>query len=195
VLPATTGGVWVLLVAFGAGGAVRGIVGDLPPAAHPVAAELLGALSPAGVVLGVVLVALSGATAALTALIVCSGVDLVPTRGSGGVLAGAGLTLCAVVLGTGSAPALATFALVGLGVVAWDTSDRGVAARGDLGPRSAGRIEAVHAAGSVAVATVGVGVAWLALGVVGSVAMADGALVGAVAAVAGAVILLSVLRG
>jgi len=195
VLPATAGGVWVLLVAFGAGGAIREVVDGLPPAARPVAAELLSTLSPAGVALGAVTVALSGLTAALTALIVCSGVGLVPTRGSGGALAGAGLTLCAVVLGIGSAPALATFALVGLGVVAWDTSDQGVSARADLGARSAGRIEAVHAVGSVAVATVGVGVAWVALDLVGRVAMADGALVGAVAAVAGAVILLGVLRG
>jgi hypothetical protein len=195
LLPATAGGVPVLLVAFGADGAIRGVVDGLPPAARGVGTELLAALSPAGVTLGAVTVALSGLTAALTALVVCSGVGLVPTRGSGGVLAGTGLTLCAVVLGVGSAPALATFALVGLGVVAWDTSDRGVAARADLGPQSAGRIEAVHAVGSVAVATAGVGVAWLALGLVDTVGMGDGALVGAVAAVTGAVILLGVLRG
>ncbi|AZH24197.1 hypothetical protein [Haloplanus aerogenes] len=195
LLPATTGGVLVLLVAFGAGGALRGLVESLPPAARLVATELLATLSPAGVVLGAVTVALGCLTATLLALVVCAGVGLVPTRGSSGALAGAGLTLCGVVLGVGSAPALATFALVGLGVVAWDASDQGVAARADLGPQSAGRIEAVRAVGSVAVATVGVGIAWLALGVVGTVGMADGVLVGAVAAVAGAVILLGVLRG
>jgi hypothetical protein len=195
LLPATAGGVWVLLVAFGAGGAIRGVVDGLPPAARPVATDLLATLSPAGVALGAVTVALGSLTAALTALVVCSGIGLVPTRGSGGALAGTGLTLCGVVLGVEAAPALATFALVGLGVVAWDTSDQGVTARADLGPLSAGRIEAVHAVGSVAVATVGVGAAWVAFGLVGQVAMADGALVGAVAAVAGAVILLGVLRG
>jgi len=195
LLPATTGGVLVLLVAFGGGGAIRGLVGALPPTIRPVATDLLATLSPAGVVLGAVTVALGGLTAALLALVVCSGVGLLPTRGSSGTLAGAGLTLCAVVLGVGVAPVLATFALVGLGIVAWDTTDQGVAARADLGPRSAGRIEAVHAVGSVAVATAGVGVAWLALSVVETIGMADGVLVGAVAAVAGAVILLGVLRG
>jgi len=197
LLPATTGGVWVLLVAFGATGAIREAAGSLPSAARPVATELLTTLSPAGAALGATTVALAGMTAALTALIVLAGIGLIPTRGSGGALAGAGLTLCAVVLGVGSAPApaLATFALVGLGIVAWDASEQGVAARADLGPWSAGRIEAVHAVGSVAVATVGVGVAWVALGLVDTVAIADGALLGAVAAVAGAVLLLGVLRG
>jgi len=194
VLPATVGGVGVVVAAVGAGGAVRGVVDGLPSAVRPVAVGLLDALSPTGLALGVAVVALGALTAALTAFVVVLAVDLVPTRGSGGVLAGTGLSACAVVLGLGTAPALATFVLVGLGVVAWDVSDRGVAARADLGPRSATSIEAVHAVGSVAVAAVGVGVAWASFGLVGAVALPDGALLGAVAAVAAAVILLGVLR-
>ena len=194
VLPAAVGGVGVVVVAVGAGDAVRGVVDGLPSAVQPVAVGLLDALSPTGLALGVAVVAVGALIAALTAFVVLLGVDLVPTRGSGGVLAGTGLSACAVVLGLGAAPALATFVLVGLGVVAWDVSDRGVAARADLGPRSATSIEAVHAVGSVAVAAVGVGVAWAALGLVGAVALPDGALLGAVAAVAAAVILLGVLR-
>jgi hypothetical protein len=194
LLPATAGGVVVVLVAVGADGTIRAAVGALPPAVRPVAGDLLGALSPAGVALGVGVVALGALTAALTALVVLLRIDLVPTRGSGGALAGTGLSACAVVLGLGAAPALATFVLVGLGVVAWDVSEQGVAARADLGPHAAGRIEAVHAVGSVAVAAVGVGVAWTTLGLVGAVALPEGALVGAVAAVAAAVILLGVLR-
>jgi len=194
LLPATAGGLWVVLVALGADGAIRAVVEGLPTAVRPVAVGLLDALSPAGVALAVAVVALGALTTALTALRVLLWIDLVPTRGSGGALAGTGLSACAVVLGLGAAPALATFVLVGLGVVAWDVSDQGVAARADLGAQSATGIEAVHAVGSVAVATVGVGVAWAALGFVGAVALPDGALVGAVAAVAGAVILLGVLR-
>jgi len=195
LLPATAGGVPVVLVAVGARGPIRGLVAGLPAAIRPLATDLLDALSPTGVALAVALVAVGVLTAGLTALGVLLWIDLVPTRGSGGALAGAGLALCAVVLGVGSAPALATFVLVGLGVVAWDASDRGVALRADLGPQSAGRIEVVHAVGSVAVATVGVAVAWAALVLAGAVAMPDGALVGAMTAVAGAVILLGVLRG
>jgi hypothetical protein len=194
LLPATAGGVLVVPVAVGAGGPVRTAVEALPPAARPVAVDLLGALSPAGLVLAVAVVALGALTCALTALVVLLRIDLVPARERGGALAGAGLSACAVVLGVGAAPALATFALVGLGVVAWDVSDQGAAVRADLGPRSAGGIEAVHAVGSVATAAVGVGVAWASLGLVGVVALPDGALVGAVAAVAAAVILLGVVR-
>jgi hypothetical protein len=87
-----------------------------------------------------------------------------------------------------------TFVLVGLGVVAWDVSDRGVRARADLGPGSAASVETVHAVGSVAVAAVGVGVARASLGLVGAVSLPDGAVLGAVVAVAAAVILLGVLR-
>jgi len=194
VLPATVGGVGVVLVAAGAGGTVRGVVDGLPSAVRSVAVGLLDALSPTGLALGVAVVTLGALSAALTAFVVLLAVDLVPTRGSGGVLAGVGLSACAVVLALGTAPGLATFVLVGLGVVAWDVSDRGVAARADLGPRSATSIEAVHAVGSVAVAAAGVGVAWASLGLVGTVALPDGALLGAVAAVAAAVILLGVLR-
>ncbi|WP_049934847.1 hypothetical protein [Haloplanus natans] len=194
ILPATVGGVGVVVVAVGTEDAVRGVVDGLPSAVRPVAVGLLDALSPTGLVLGVVVGALGALIAALTAFVVLLAVDLVPTRGSGGALAGTGLAACAVVLGLGAAPALATFVLVGLGVVAWDVSDRGVAARADLGPRSATSIEAVHVVGSVAVAAVGVGVAWVSLGLVGAVALPDGALLGAVAAVAAAVILLGVLR-
>lgn len=195
LLPATAGGLWVVLLAVVAGGPVRVVVGGLPPAVRPVAVDLLGALSPAGVVLGAAVVALGALTAALTALRVCLWIDLVPARGSGGALAATGLSGCAVVLGLEGAPALATFVLVGLGVVAWDVSDQGAAAHADLGARSSGDIEAVHAVGSVAIATVGVGVAWASRGLVGAVALSEGALVGAVAAVAAAVILLGVLRG
>jgi hypothetical protein len=194
LLPATAGGVPVVLLALGGDGAIRAVTEGLPPAVRPVAVDLLDALSPAGVALGVAVVTLGGLTALLTAMLVCLRIDLIPTRGSGGALAGTGLSACAVVLGVGAAPALATFVLVGLGVVAWDVSDQGVAARADLGPESATGIEAVHAVGSVAVAAVGVGVAWATLGLVGAVALPEGALVGAVAAVAGAVILLGVLR-
>jgi hypothetical protein len=193
LLPATVGGVGVTLVAVAVDDTVRGAVDGLPPAVRPVAARLLDALSPTGVVLGVALVALVALTAALTGVVVLRAVGLVPTRG-GGALAGAGLSACAIVLGLGGAPPLATFGLVGLGVVAWDVSDRGVRARADLGPGSAASVETVHAVGSVAVAAVGVGVARASLGLVGAVSLPDGAVLGAVVAVAAAVILLGVLR-
>jgi hypothetical protein len=194
LLPATAGGVLVVLVAVGAGGPVRAAVERLPPAVRPAAADLLGALSPTGLALGLAVVALVALLAALTALFVALRIDLVPARERGGALAGAGLSTCAVVLGVGGASPLATFVLVGLGVVAWDVNDQGAAVRADLGPQSAGRLEAVHAVGSVATATVGVGVAWASLGLVGAVALPDGVLLGAVAAVAAAVILLGVVR-
>jgi hypothetical protein len=194
LLPATAGGMLVVLVAVVADSPVRTAVEGLPPAVRPVAVDLLGALSPTGLVLGVAVAALGTLLAALTALFVALRIDLVPSRERGGALAGAGLSTCAVVLGVGAASPLATFVLVGLGVVAWDVSDQGAAVRADLGAGAAGRLEAVHAVGSVATATVGVGVAWASLGLVGAVALPDGALVGAVAAVAAAVILLGVLR-
>ncbi|WP_251341664.1 hypothetical protein [Haloplanus halophilus] len=195
LLPATAGGVGVVLLAAAGGGVVRPLVGGLPAGVRPVAASLLAALSPAGLVLGVALVALVALTALLTALVAAGGAGLLPTRGSGGALAGVGLGAVATVLGVGGADPLVTFALVGLAVVAWDASDRGVSARADLGPRSAARIEAVHAVASVGVATVGVAAAWAVTGLVGAVPPPDGALVGAVVAVAGAVVLIGLLRG
>ncbi|MFC7172713.1 hypothetical protein ACFQL0_03820 [Haloplanus litoreus] len=74
-------------------------------------------------------------------------------------------------------------------------SDQGVGARADLGPRSAARIETVHAVASVGVAALGVAAAWAVAGLVGAIAHPGGALVGAVVAVAGSVILLGLLRG
>jgi hypothetical protein len=194
LLPATVGGLLVVLVAIGLDGVIRAAAGALPATVRPVAGDLVGALSPAGAALGVAVVAVGALTVAVTTLRLLLRIDLVPTRGNGGALAGTGLSTCAVVVGVGPAPAIATFVLVGLGVVAWDVSDQGAAVRADLGPQSAGGVEAVHAVGSVAVAAVGVGVAWATLGLVGAVALPDGALVGAVAAVAAAVVLLGVLR-
>jgi len=194
LLPATAGGVLLVLLAVVAGGQVRTAVAGLPAAVRPVAVDLLDALSPTGLALGVAAAALVALLAALTALFLSLRIDLVPARERGGALAGAGLSTCAVVLGVGTASPLATFVLVGLGAVAWDVSDQGAAVRADLGPRSTGRLEAIHAVGSAVTATAGVGVAWASLGLVGAVALPDGALVGAVAAVAAAVILLGVLR-
>jgi hypothetical protein len=203
VLPTTAGGVGVVLVAAAVGGGggggggrlVRSLVADLPAGARSLATGLLAALSPAGVLLGGALAALTALAGVLVGLVVAGAVGLLPARGSGGVLAGAGLGSVAVLLGARGASAPVTFALVGLAVVAWDVSDRGVEARADLGPRSATRIEAVHAVASVGVAALGVGAAWGLSGAVGAVALPDGALVGAVAAVAAAVGLLAVLRG
>jgi hypothetical protein len=195
VLPLTAGGVGVVAAAVGGGGAVRALVAGLPPAVRPVATSLLDTLSPTGLVLGAALVALTALTTLLTALVVAGGVGLVPTRGSGGALAGTGLGAAAVLLGVDGASSLVVFALVGLAVVAWDVSDQGVGARADLGPRSAARIETVHAVASVGVAVVGVAIAWAVAGLVGAIALPGGALVGAVVAVAGSVILLGLLRG
>jgi hypothetical protein len=195
VLPVTAGGVGVVTGALAGGDAVRALVTGLPPAVRPVAGNLLDALSPAGLILGVTLVALTALATLLTALVVANAVGLVPARGSGGALAGTGLGAVAVVLGADGAAPLAVFALVGLAVVAWDVSDQGVSARADLGAGSAARIETVHAVASVGVATLGVGAAWAVSGLVGAVALPGGALVGAIVAVAGSVILLGLLRG
>jgi hypothetical protein len=195
VLPVTAGGVGVVVGALLGGDAVRALVAGLPPTVRPVAGNLLDALSPAGLLLGATLVALTALTTLLTALVVANAVGLVPARGSGGALAGAGLGAAAVVLGTEGAAPLAVFVLVGLAVVAWDVSDQGVSARADLGAGSAARIETVHAVASVGVAALGVGAAWAVSGLVGAVALPGGALVGAIVAVAGSVILLGLLRG
>jgi hypothetical protein len=195
LLPTTVGGGLVVGGALAGGGVVRRLIEAVPGSIRPVAEGLVAGLGAAGVVLGVALVALALLTGAVTVLAVAAVVDLVPTRGTGGALAGAGLTLCATVVGVGRAPALATFALVGLGIVAWDASDRGVGSRAALGPGSAPRVEAVHAVGSAGVATAGVGVAWAAHRLVAGVAVVDGVLVGTVAAVAGALLLLVALRG
>ncbi|MFB6195802.1 MAG: hypothetical protein ABEI80_06500 [Haloplanus sp.] len=196
-LPATAGGAGVVAAAVVGGGAVRSLSAavPLPRPVRALVADLVTSLSPAGFVLGATLFALVGLTAVLTVLGLGLATGLVPARGSAGALAGAGLVLCGAVAGVVGASGVGVFVLVGLGVVAWDASAQGVAARADLGPRSATRIEAVHAVGSVGVAAVGVAVAWAAYGLVTRVALADGVLVGAVVAVAGSVLLLGVLRG
>lgn len=196
LLPAVAGGVGVVLAATVVdGGTVRSLIAALPAGGRAPASALSTALSPTGLVLGVALVALVALTGLSTALVVASGVGLLPARGSGGVLAGTGLGSVAVLLGAGGASAPVVFALVGLAVVAWDVSDRGVGARAALGPRSDAGIEAVHTVGSVGVAAVGVGAAWGVSRVVEAVALPEGALLGAVTAVAAAVVLLGVLRG
>ncbi|GAB6860655.1 hypothetical protein ACFR97_08035 [Haloplanus litoreus] len=195
VLPLTAGGVGVVVAAVGGGGVVRALVAGLPPTVRSVATSLLDALSPTGLALGVTLVALTALTTLLTVLVVAGGVGLLPTRGSSGTLAGTGLGAAAVLLGVDGASSLVVFTLVGLAVVAWDVSDQGVGARADLGPRSAARIETVHAVASVGVAALGVAAAWAVAGLVGAIAHPGGALVGAVVAVAGSVILLGLLRG
>jgi hypothetical protein len=195
LLPATAGGLGVALVAVAGGGLVRSLAAGLSPTLRPVVAAGVDALSPAGAVLGVALVALVGLAALLSGLAVAGGVGLVPQRGRGGTLAGVGLGGCAVLVSVDGAPVLATFALVGLGVVAWDVSERDVAVGEELGDASTARIEAVHAVASLGVAAVGVLVAWGAGALVDAAARAEGVLVGAVVAVAGAVVLLGVLRG
>lgn len=196
VVPAMVGAGVTVVGAFLASGVVSRVIAFLPPGIRPQALEYVQAVSPMGIVLFGIELVMILLSIGLFAIVLTGAFGYIPARAAGGAIAAAGLILTVLVIGVfGDAPII-VFALVGLAIIAWDASEHGVTTRAELGPRAGRQIEVLHSVGSVAVAGIGVGIAWGARSkLVSALAVPGGTLLGTLALLCAALILLGVLRG
>lgn len=194
-LPAAAGGILAIVFATVATPLVGRARSQLPRSLQEPARSLVDAFSPVGLILAVMAVAVLVLLAAMTVIVGAGALRYVPSRGAGGAFAATGLVVGAVSVGATGGSAIIVFVVVALGVLAWDASEHGVITRAELKGPATG-IEAVHIVGSLAVAGLGVGVAWLSYTIfLGAITVPEGSLPGAIGAIVASLLVLGVLRG
>jgi hypothetical protein len=194
-VPPALGGALAVALAAAASPFVNDLHRRLPAEFQRSTDPLIEAVSPLGLALLGVAVAVFVLLVALTVVVVAGALGYVPSRSAGGAFAATGLVTGAVSLGATGGPPLAVMVVIALGLLAWEASEHGVTIRAEL-DTSATRVETVHHVVSLAVATLGVGVALAANEVLlGEVAGGTESLAGALGAVVASLLLLGVLRG
>lgn len=194
-LPAAFGGILAILIAVIAAPLVGKVRSRLPEGFNESIGTFVESYSPVGVVLAAVAVAVFLLLLALTVIALGGALGYVPSRSAGGAIAAAGLVIGALSVGATRGSAVVVFLVVALSLLAWDVNEYGVTIRAEL-KNPATRTETVHAVGSLAVAALGVGVAWGFYGILlGAVAVPDGSLAGAIGTIVAVLLLLGMLRG
>lgn len=194
-LPAAFGGILAILIAVIAAPLVGKVRSRLPEGFNESVGTFVESYSPVGVVLAAVAVAVFLLLLALTVIALGGALGYVPSRSAGGAIAAAGLVVGALSVGATRGSAVVVFFVVALSLLAWDVNEYGVTIRAEL-KNPATRTETVHAVGSLAVAALGVGVAWGFYGILlGAVAVPNGSLAGAIGTIVAVLLLLGMLRG
>jgi len=168
----------------------------VPAAVAPVVEQVTTALTPAGVIAGVVVIGMSLLTVVLGILIFGSGINYFPATTAGSAMAATGLALGAIAIGVFGASGLTVFALVGLSVFVWDIGDRGATTWAELQTESPLQIELIHTLSAAVVTILGIAIAWLLYGtVLGGIVADGGTVVAMLAAVVGVVVILAAIQG
>ena len=158
--------------------------------------QVTTALTPPGVVLAVLAVAVALLTLVLALIVAAGGLKYIPRRTAGSAIAAAGLGAGAIAVGIYGVDTLVIFVAVATSILVWHMGERSVTTRAELGPLPSVQLEAVHTFSALGLAVVGVGLAWgLYTNVLGRLAVSGGTLVGVLASTVGVLILVSTLRG
>ena len=176
--------------------AVSMLQARVPDAFRPVVAQLTTALTPAGVVAGVIVIGMSLLTVVLGVVIFGSGINYFPVETAGSAMAATGLAIGAITIGIFGASGLTVFALVGLSVFVWDIGDRGATTWAELQTESPLQIELIHTLSAAMVTIVGIAVAWVLYAtVLGDVVSASGTVLAMLAAMLSVVVILAAIQG
>lgn len=158
--------------------------------------EVVTALTPVGVVLAGVTVIVALLTGVLTMIVAGGGIKYIPRRTAGSAIASAGLGIGTIAAGIGGADVLVIFAAVAASIFIWNTGERSVTTRAELGPSSSIQLEAIHMFSALGLAVVGVGLAWgLYTNALSRLIVSDGTLVGVLASTVGVLLLVVAIRG
>jgi hypothetical protein len=158
--------------------------------------QVVDALTPTGVVLAALTVAVALLTGVLAVIVTAGGLRYVPRRTAGSAIASAGLGLGAIAVGIAGAGVLVVFATVAVSILVWNIGERSVTTRAELGSLPSVQLEAVHTFSALGLAVVGVGLAWgLYTNALGRLAVSGGTLVGVLASAVGVLLLVVALRG
>jgi hypothetical protein len=172
------------------------LVARVPVAFRQQIQQVVTGLTPVGVILAVIVVAMGILSSALAVVAIGGAIRFVPKRTAGSALATAGLAVGAVAAGVSGAGVLTVVGVVAISVFVWSVGDQSVATRTELGDVSGVQIEAIHAISALGLAGVGIGLAWgLYTTALGRLAVPDGTLLGVLASVVGILILVLGVRG
>ncbi|ERH02313.1 MAG: hypothetical protein J07HN6_01881 [Halonotius sp. J07HN6] len=185
-----------LALALAAEPFVPELLASVPTAFRQQIQQVVTALTPVGVILAVIVVAMGILSSALAVVAIGGAIRFVPKRTAGSALATAGLAVGAVAAGIYGAGVLTVVAVVAISVFVWSVGDQSVATRAELGDVSGVQIEAIHAISALGLAGVGIALAWgLYTTALGRLAVSDGTLLGVLASVVGILILVVGVRG
>ncbi|MFC7042475.1 hypothetical protein [Halonotius sp. GCM10025705] len=168
----------------------------VPAAVAPIVEQVTTALTPAGVIAGVIVIGMSLLTFVLGVVIFGSGINYFPVETAGSAMAATGLAIGAIAIGIFGASGLTVFAVVGLSVFVWDIGDRGATTWAELKTESPLQIELIHTLSAAVVTIGGITIAWVLYAtVLGGIVPEGGTVVAMLAAILGVVVILAAIQG
>lgn len=195
LVPSLLAGGAAVAVAVVGSPVVPRVVSRVPDTPLPIR-QVTTALTPPGVVLAVLAIAVALLTVVLALVVAAGGLRYIPRRTAGSAITAAGLGFGAITAGIYGVDTLVVFAAVAISILVWHMGERSVTTRAELGALPSVQLEAVHTFSALGLAAVGVGLAWgLYTNVLGRLAVSGGTLVGVLASAVGVLILVSTLRG
>ncbi|QAU14080.1 hypothetical protein EKH57_16020 [Halorubrum sp. BOL3-1] len=158
--------------------------------------QIVTVLTPPGVILAGVTIAVALLTGVLAVIVIAGVFKYIPRRTAGSAIASAGFGFGAITAGIGGSEMLVIFAAVAISILIWNTGERSVTTRAELGPASSIQLEAVHLFSALGLAVGGVGLAWgLYTNALGQLAVSGGTLVGVLASTVGVLLVVVAIRG
>lgn len=196
LVPSLLAGGSAVAVAVVGSPTVPGVVDRIPDTPAVPVDQVTTALTPPGVILAVLTIAVALLTGVLAVVASAGGFTYIPRRTAGSAIASAGLAFGAIAVGIAGADTLIVFAAVAVSILVWNIGERSVTTRAELGAMPSVQLEAIHTFSALGLAALGVGLAWgLYTNVLGRLAVDGGTLVGVLASTVGVLLLVVVLRG
>jgi len=196
LLPIPVAAASAVAIAVAGGSFVGQAVPRVPAVYRPQVEQVVNALTPSGVVLAVIVAAMSLLSVALVVVALGGAIRYVPRRTAGSALASAGLAVGAIAAGVYGAGVLVVASVVAISIFVWSVGDQSVTTRAELDAASSVQLEAVHTISAFGLAGGGIALAWgLSTAALDRLTVADGTLLGVVASAVGILILVVGIRG
>lgn len=158
--------------------------------------QVVTALTPPGVVLAGITIAVALLTGVLTIIVLAGNLKYIPRRTAGSAIASAGLGFGAIAAAISGTEVVVIFIAVAVSILTWNTGERSVTTRTELGYSSSIQLEAVHLFSALGLAAIGIGLAWgLYTNVLSQLAVNGGTLTGVLASTVSVLLLVIALRG
>jgi len=196
LLPIPVAAASAVAIAVAGGSFVGQAVPRVPAVYRPQVEQVVNALTPSGVVLAVIVAAMSLLSVALVVVALGGAIRYVPRRTAGSALASAGLAVGAIAAGVYGAGVLVVASVVAISIFVWSVGDQSVTTRAELDAASSVQLEAVHTISTFGLAGGGIALAWgLSTAALDRLTVADGTLLGVLASAVGILILVVGIRG
>ncbi|MFQ3475102.1 hypothetical protein HKK80_02420 [Halonotius sp. F2-221B] len=196
LMPIPVAAASAVAIAVAGGSFVGQAVARVPAVYRPQIEQVVSALTPTGVVLAVIVAAMSLLSVALVVVALGGAIRYVPRRTAGSALASAGLAVGAIAAGVYGAGILVVAGVVAISVFVWSVGEQSVTMRTELDAAASIQLEAVHTISAFGLAGGGIALAWgLSTTALDRLTVADGTLLGVLAAAVGILILVVGIRG